>query len=104
VRARRVIILVVVLAVAGALCITNPRRDEYVEWAIQKAQPGSGHYIGRVIHPETAPMYIDGATVWRNYGLFSLFYTEAETGDVLVTLGLCKQYIPLRGSRAGDGR
>ena len=103
-RARRVIILAVVLAVAGTLCFTHPSRDEYVEWAIQKAQPGSGHPIGRMIQPETAPMYVGGATAWRNYGLFSLFYTSMETGGTLVTLGLCGQFIPLRGYGIWDDR
>lgn len=102
--ARRVIMLVVALAVAGTLYITNPRRDEYVEWAIQKAQPGSGHPIGRMIHPETAPMYVDGATARRDCGLFSLFTTSLETGDTLVTLGIGGQYVPVRGYGIWEGR
>lgn len=103
-RTRRVIMLVVALAVAGTLCVTNPDRDEYVAWAIHQSQPGSGHCMSRVIRPETAPMYIGGATVRRNYGLFSLFYTETETGGALVTLGIGGQHVLLRGcGAAGPG-
>lgn len=96
-RTRRVIMLIVALAVAGTLYVTSPSRDEYVEWVISKARPGNGHYFSRVIRPEVAPMYIDEATSWRDFGLFSLFYTSMETGDTLVTLGICKQYVLIRG-------
>ena len=96
-RTRRVIMLIVALAVAGTLYVTSPSRDEYVEWAIGKARPGGGHTMSRVIRPETAPMYVDQATSWRDFGLFSLFYTSMDAGDTLVTLGICEQYILIRG-------
>gem|GEM_PF-1752588 len=96
-RARRVIILIVALAVAGTLYVTNPGRDEYVRWAIDKAQSGGGYYMSRMIGPEAAPMYVDRATVGRDFLLFSLYYTTMETGDNVVTLGICRQFVPLRG-------
>lgn len=96
-RIRRIIMLAVALVVAGTLIATNPRRGEYVKWAIEKAQPGSGHSLSRAIRPETAPMYVDEATVSRDYGLFSLYYTEIEDGNSLVTLGICRQLVLVRG-------
>lgn len=103
-RTRRVIILAVVLAVAVTLLVTNPTHDEYVQWAIDAAQSGGGHFVSRVIRPETAPMYVDGATEAHDFGLFSLFYTSMETGDTLVTLGICRQFVLLRGYGQGENR
>jgi hypothetical protein len=94
---RRWILVVLLIAILGTLMITNPRKGEYIEWAMEKSRPDSGHFLSRVIRPEVAPMYLDGATQQRNYMLFSIFTTDTEAGDAIVTVGICRQFILIKG-------
>lgn len=98
-RTRRVIMPVVALAAAGALYVTNPSRDEYVQRAIGKARHGGG------LHEPDDPTRNGPHICGRSDGMARLravflFYTSMETGDTLVTPGICKRYALLRGDRA----
>lgn len=97
--ARRVILFILAVAVVATMCLTNPRRDEYIEWVFDKSRPDSGHVLSRVVPNEFAPVYMDETTTARNLGLFSLFRTDTGNENPLVVLGICKQYILIRGYR-----
>lgn len=94
---RRLIILILVVSVIGTLFLTNPQKGEYVAWVIDQSMPGSGHFLSRVVRAEVAPMYLDDATVDHNCILFSVFRTATAAGDELVALGVCKQFVLIRG-------
>lgn len=94
---RRLVFFILIAAVIGTLYATNPREEEYIEWVINQSRPGSGHSLSRMICPETAPMYLDDATERRNFLLFSVFHTGTASGDTATALGVCNQFILIRG-------
>lgn len=103
-------ILVIVLSLSVGLALTNPTKDDYldfVEIELRKAMDRSAlnqsnsesamvHSIFQSHSRELVRSFVGPRTVRRNWGLVSFYESSLFDTDILV-LGVGGRFIPLKG-------
>ena len=107
---RRLGILVIVLSLSVGLAITNPTKDDYldfVETELRKAMDRSAlnqsnkdsamvHSIFQSHSRELVRSFVGPRTVRRNWGLVSYYESSLFDTEILV-LGVGGRFVPLKG-------
>ena len=106
----RPVILVIVLTLSVGLALTNPTKDDYldfVETELKKAMDKSAlnqsdqdsamvRSIFQSHSHELVRSFVGPRTIRRNWGLVSFYESRLSNADILV-LGVAGRFIPLKG-------
>ncbi|NFQ84203.1 DUF4359 domain-containing protein [Clostridium sporogenes] len=89
------IFIVSILSILIVSCgLTNPNKNEYVDWSKEKMQSQSSNILEKGLVSFLGEKIISNTTTTKNYIVFSIYKTEIE-GEKLTTLGILKNFIPI---------
>ncbi len=88
-------VLLVLLAVALLLAVTNPSTTEFVEWAVPQVMEANFRWeLERALGSVVAKPLLTSITTRRDYALFSVFTVRSGEQQTRF-LGIAKQFLRL---------
>ena len=106
----RLSILVIVLSLSVALALSNPTKDDYLDFvetelrkAMDKSELNQSNRDSAVVRSifqshshELVRSFVGPRTIRRNWGLVSFYESKLSDTDILV-LGVGGRFVPLKG-------
>lgn len=86
-------ILLLILIVV--LILTNPKKDDFYDWAQNQALENSETIIGGAISNIFVSPLLKSVTIRKDYVLFSIYQIDLE-GSEMVYIGVFKQFIQIK--------
>ncbi|WP_066315274.1 DUF4359 domain-containing protein [Bacillus sp. FJAT-29814] len=98
---RRLLSIILVVAVIFILSATNPERSEYIEWINHKTMDQSSNILEKGILSVAGKTIFDAGTSRKDYFLFSVYKTDfSEMGlGKITSIGIFNQFIALPSSK-----
>ena len=93
---KALIILVIILAVLLSAAVTNPSREEFINWGVAEIRSQAESDIERIFGGAVAAPMLELQTEVDDYVFFSIFTLE-KTESELKYLGIFNSFFTLSG-------
>lgn len=90
--------LIILILLAIILIITNPTKQDYVDWAKQQVVNNSNTGFEKAIVYLIGDNILNDVTTTKNFVIFSLFETNIDETHNYITIGILKNFISLNNS------
>lgn len=91
------IFLILLVVLATFLTITNPTKDDFLEWGVQKMQAESETDFEKILEGVVGEQVLNVNTTRKNYVILSI-YTVDSGDDIIKYLGIIDQFFPISNS------
>lgn len=88
------IFLILIIVVSTLLVVTNPTKEEFVNWGVQKMQAESDTNFEKILEGIVGEQVLDLRTTRKSYLIFSI-YSVAGGEDRIKYIGIIKQFFQL---------
>lgn len=88
------IFLILILVAATFLSITNPNKDDFLDWGIEQLQSDSQTDLEKIWEDVVGEQVLKAKTVRQNYVIFSIYEVDSKE-SVVRYLGIVDHFIKL---------
>lgn len=88
---RRKYIIIAIIALTLTLIITNPTKDDYVEWTVEQLSEDNVGILSLFSRP-----IIRNMTTHKNYGLLSIYETKYDENSRTVAIGVFNNFVVIK--------
>lgn len=88
------IFLILVLIAATFLAITNPNKEDFISWGVEKMQAESESDIEKILEGVVGEQVLRAKTARKNYVIFSIYTVDSGEEDIKY-IGVIEQFFQL---------
>ncbi|WP_434579173.1 hypothetical protein [Thermoanaerobacterium thermosaccharolyticum] len=87
--------LIILLLLTIILAVTNPTKQDYIDWAKQTVVNNSNSNFEKAFVDLIGGSILNDVTTTKNFVIFSLFETNIDGTQKYITVGILKNFILL---------
>lgn len=87
--------LIILLFLTIILAVTNPTKQDYIDWAKQAVVNNSNSNFEKAFVDLIGGSILNDVTITKNFVIFSLFETNIDETQKYITVGILKNFISL---------
>ncbi|MEH7081517.1 DUF4359 domain-containing protein [Neobacillus drentensis] len=97
---KRIVPIIILIALIYVLSTTNPKRSAYIDWVNHKTMDKSSNLIEKGVLSLAGESIFDAGTTQKDYFIFSIYKTDfSEVGFGKVTsIGILNKFITIKSS------
>lgn len=97
---KRLIPIIIFIAVIYVLSTTNPKRSAYIDWINHKKMETSSNLIEKGVLSLAGESIFDAGTTQKDYFIFSIYKTDfSEVGfGKVTTIGIFNKFINIKST------
>lgn len=88
------IFLILIIVVFTFLVVTNPTKEEFISWGIQKMQAESETNFEKILEGIVGEQVLEAKTTRKSYLIFSI-YSVASGEESIKYIGIIKNFFQL---------
>jgi len=92
------IFLILILVAATFLSITNPNKDDFLDWGVEQLQSDSQTDLEKIWEDVVGEQVLKAKTVRQNYVVFSIYEVDSKE-SVVRYLGIVDHFFKLSNKK-----